>query len=366
MFQNTYSGKRVLVTGHTGFKGSWLTEWLLHLGSEVIGVALVPETRPSIFEILGLEKRISRHIVADITNPETLRKVIKEFQPEVFFHLAAQPLVRRSYKEPLSTWMTNVMGTVHLLEALRENPAVKAGVIVTSDKCYENHEWPWGYREIDAMGGHDPYSSSKGAAELAVASWRRSFFQGEASCRIATGRAGNVIGGGDWAPDRIVVDFVRAIEEKQPIRIRNPQATRPWQHVLEPLSGYLLLGRKLLEPGGNAFAEAWNFGPAEESVKTVAHLAQELVDIWRKGAIEIVGNQNHPHEAGLLKLDVSKAASLLSWRSVWGFNETVRQTVHWYKSHTEGKDMQVVTREQLEAFSRKAVEIGIGKGGSNS
>lgn len=353
MFASFYNGKRVLVTGHTGFKGSWLCEWLLSLGAKVAGYALVPDTNPSHFEILGLADRIC-HTVGDVSDAASIAAMVQDFKPDVVFHLAAQPLVRLSYREPASTWETNVMGTVNLLEAVRACPSVKACVVVTSDKCYENREWPWGYRETEAMGGHDPYSASKGAAELVVASYRRSFFQDPSGCRLASGRAGNVIGGGDWSADRIVTDFVKSILAGRPLELRNPAATRPWQHVLEPLSGYLELGRRLCGSDGPGFAEGWNFGPSEESVVLVQELARKLVSRWGKGDVVVDTTGNHPHEAGLLKLDCSKARSRMGWHGVWGVQETVCRVVDWYKEHSEGGDMRLRTREQIESYSNEA------------
>lgn len=358
MFGDFYRGRRVLVTGHTGFKGSWLCEWLLSLGAEVAGYALAPDTDPSHFEILGLADRI-RHTVGDIRDVALIAALVQDFKPDVVFHLAAQPLVRLSYREPASTWETNVMGTVNLLEAVRACPSVKACVVVTSDKCYENREWPWGYRETEAMGGHDPYSASKGAAELVVASYRRSFFQDSSGCRVASGRAGNVIGGGDWSVDRIVTDFVKSIHAGRPLELRNPAATRPWQHVLEPLSGYLELGRRLCGPDGSDFAEGWNFGPSEESVVLVQELARKLASRWGKGEVAVDTSGSHPHEAGLLKLDCSKARMELGWHGVWNVDETARRVVDWYKEHSEGGDMLSRTRGQIESYSNDAKRQGL-------
>lgn len=353
MFRGAYRGRRVLLTGHTGFKGSWMTEWLLSLGADVAGFSLAPDTVPSHFEILGLSGRL-RHSEGDVRDPRAIADLVADFRPEVVFHLAAQPLVRLSYREPAATWSTNVMGTVNVLEAVRACPSTKACVVVTSDKCYENREWPWGYRENEAMGGHDPYSASKGAAELVVASYRRSFFHDASGCRLASGRAGNVIGGGDWSSDRIVTDFVKSILAGRPLALRNPRATRPWQHVLEPLSGYLDLGSRLLEPDGDRFAEGWNFGPAEESVVLVQDLARKLVERWGRGEVVVDTSGNHPHEAGLLKLDCGKARQELGWRGVWGVDETARRVVDWYKEHSEGGDMPSRTREQIAAYARDA------------
>ncbi|HNY29703.1 MAG TPA: CDP-glucose 4,6-dehydratase [Fibrobacteria bacterium] len=353
MFRDAYRGRKVLITGHTGFKGSWMAEWLLGLGAKVAGYSLAPNTSPSHFDLLGLQDRLE-HVVGDVRDGQALERTVLEFQPEIIFHLAAQPLVRLSYAQPAMTWETNVMGTVNLLEAVRKSPSVKACVVVTSDKCYENREWPWGYRETEAMGGHDPYSASKGAAELVVASYRRSFFKDPSGCRLASGRAGNVIGGGDWSADRIVTDFVRSILADKPLSLRNPKATRPWQHVLEPLSGYLDLGSRLLADGGAGFADGWNFGPSEDSVVLVQDLARLLVGAWNRGEVVVDTTGNHPHEAGLLKLDCSKARQELGWHGVWGVQETVRRVVAWYKEHSEGGDMVLRTREQIQSYGDEA------------
>ncbi|MFM2091953.1 MAG: CDP-glucose 4,6-dehydratase [Planctomycetota bacterium] len=359
-FAGAFAGRRVLVTGHTGFKGSWLSEWLLGLGAEVHGLALAPDTTPSLFAILGLERRLASHRIVDVRDGAAVAATVAAVRPEVVLHLAAQPLVRLSYREPAATWATNVQGTVHLLEALRAVPGCRACVVVTSDKCYENREQVWGYRESDAMGGHDPYSSSKGAAELAVASWRRSFFSTPDAMRLASGRAGNVIGGGDWSADRIVVDFVAAIAAGRTLHLRNPLATRPWQHVLEPLSGYLWLAARLLGGDGARFADGWNFGPADASVTTVKELADRLVAAWGSGSVACAGNAGQPHEAGLLKLDVSKAAAHLGWRGIWDVSRTAAETVAWYRSHhLGGADLADLTRRQIAAYTADARAAGL-------
>lgn len=352
-FDGFWRGRRVLLTGHTGFKGSWLTHWLLAEGAEVTGYALAPATDPALFDLLGLARRM-RHVVGDVRDAGLLAATVAAARPEVVLHLAAQPLVRLSYREPRTTWETNVGGTINLLEAVRVSPGVRACVVVTSDKCYENREWVWGYRENEAMGGHDPYSSSKGAAELAVASWRRAFFGDPAGCRLASARAGNVIGGGDWSADRIVTDFVRAIQGGQPLRLRNPQATRPWQHVLEPLSGYLQLAWRLCQDGGAAYAEGWNFGPGEAGVTTVENLARQLVEAYGSGAIEVMRDPNQPHEAGLLKLDCSKAATRLGWYGVWGVATTAERTAGWYRAQAQGRPAGELVDADLAAYRTAA------------
>ena len=348
-FGGFFRGRTVLVTGHTGFKGAWLSHWLVRLGARVTGVALPPQTAPSLFASLKLEDRLD-HRLLDIRDADAVMSTFHDVRPDVVFHLAAQPLVRRSYAEPLATWQTNVMGTLHVLEAIRTTSGVIACVVITSDKCYENQERETGYTEGEHLGGYDPYSSSKAAAEIAVASWRRSFIAGQ-GCRLATARAGNVIGGGDWNEDRIVTDFVSSIERGQPVRLRNPYAVRPWQHVLESLSGYLLLASRLGQPDGEQFAGAWNFGPAEDATATVETLARYLVEAWGSGAVEIASEQqSQPHEAGLLKLDCAKAAKLLDWHCRWGLPETARRTAHWYRDFSGGADAFSLVDADLDAY----------------
>jgi CDP-glucose 4,6-dehydratase len=330
VFSDAFRGRRVLVTGHTGFKGSWLTEWLLSLGAEVVGLALEPDTTPSLFEQLGLAGRI-RHVVGDVRSAETVQRVVAEAQPEFLFHLAAQPLVRRSYREPSYTWATNVLGTINVLESLRTVKQPCMAVMITTDKCYENREWIYGYREIDPLGGHDPYSSSKAAAELAIASWRRSFFGEGHACRVASVRAGNVIGGGDWSEDRIVPDAVRALSRGEPIRVRNPAATRPWQHVLEPLSGYLAIAAALAErPRDARLDSAFNVGPDHEANRPVRDLVEAALTHW-PGRWHDESVANAPHEAGLLHLDNAKIRSVIGWAPRWTFSEAVKRTVSWYR-----------------------------------
>ena len=328
-----WAGKRVLLTGHTGFKGSWLALWLTELGAVVTGVSLEPFSTPNLFSQLDLAQRLEQHHIADIRDPQALAEIAQACQPQVVFHLAAQPLVRRSYRDPLGTWATNVQGSLHVLEALKPMQHQCAVVMVTTDKVYENQEWIYGYRENDRLGGHDPYSASKAAAELAIASWRSSFCGGDNHqtpyLAIATARAGNVIGGGDWAEDRIVPDAIRALTSGQSISVRNPTATRPWQHVLEPLSGYLVLAQQLLN-SSKPLCEAFNFGSTPSSNRTVAELVESILTHW-DGTWVVAGKRNAPHEAGLLHLEIEKARYHLDWRPTWNYDMTLERTMHWYK-----------------------------------
>lgn len=328
-----WRGKRVVVTGHTGFKGSWLSLWLLDLGARVTGIALNPDTEPALFEQLGLAGELE-HRILDIRDADALRDAISSVKPDVVFHLAAQPLVRRSYREPLVTWQSNVLGSVHLLEALRGAKQACALVLVTSDKVYENREWELGYRECDPLGGIDPYSASKAATEIAAASWRASFFGAGHPVRIATARAGNVIGGGDWAEERIVPDLVRALIAGRALRVRNPGAVRPWQHVLEPLGGYLVLAQRLYEAPEPRYQDAFNFGPGQECDRTVRELVTESLTHW-PGRWEDGSGGDAPHEAGRLALSVDRARVRLGWHPRWGFARAVKETIDWYR-HTQG------------------------------
>ena len=339
-----WAGRRVLLTGHTGFKGSWLALWLSELGARVTGVGLDPDTTPNLFSQLELEQRLVRHHLADIRVPQVLAEIVQACQPEAVFHLAAQPLVRRSYRDPLGTWATNVQGSLHVLEALKPLQHPCAVVMVTTDKVYENQEWDYGYRESDRLGGHDPYSASKAAAELAIASWRTSFC-GTAPHQnpylaIATARAGNVIGGGDWAEDRIVPDAVRALAAGQPVPVRNPNATRPWQHVLEPLGGYLHLAKEMASvqvnhSQPNPYAQAFNFGPLLEANRPVRQLVEAALQHWPGAWTELPGTAD-VHEAGRLHLQIDKAKHQLGWQPRWTFATSVHRTFDWYQAFHEG------------------------------
>ena len=329
LFSDVYRGKRVLVTGHTGFKGSWLSLWLKQLGAEVIGISLAPEKDLNHWNLLRLESAV-QHQALDIREVTEVIKVFKATQPEVVFHLAAQPLVRRSYRDPLETWSTNIMGTANVLEACRYTSSVRAILVVTTDKCYENQEWAWGYRETDPLGGHDPYSASKAGSELVAASYRNAFFHTDGAPLLATARAGNVIGGGDWSEDRLIPDLVRTIAAQQSLEIRSPHATRPWQHVLESLSGYFLLGQKLIE-GDQNFEGAWNFGPERSCNRTVADVLSRLQTHWP----EMQWHQTAApqlHEANLLYLDSAKAHGELGWQPVWNLDTALKKTAEWYRT----------------------------------
>lgn len=351
LFGDQYRGRRVLLTGHTGFKGSWLALWLAELGADVVGLSLQPDTSPNHWDLLRLRNTDLR---CDIRDYQTLKHAFDDVQPEIVFHLAAQPLVRRSYRDPLETWSTNVMGTANLLEACRNTKSVRAIVVVTTDKCYENRERKQGYNEADRLGGHDPYSASKASAELVAASYRSAFFHEANSPLLATARAGNVIGGGDWSEDRLVPDLVRAIASGNALVIRLPQATRPWQHVLESLSGYLLLGKKLLE-GRKEFAEAWNFGPTPEDNRTVADVLTHLRAHWPELNWKVTEHLQ-PHEAGLLYLDSAKANQRLGWQPTWYLDDALTATAEWYRAYlSHGR---VESRTQLAAFIAQARAAG--------
>lgn len=351
MNREFWRGKRVFLTGHTGFKGGWLALWLTDMGAEVFGYALPPPTEPNIFTVADLQGRLARSTIADIRDAAALTQAMQAAQPNIVFHLAAQPLVRYSYVAPVETYAVNIMGAVNLLEAVRLIPSVKAIVNVTTDKCYENREWVWPYRENEAMGGFDPYSSSKACSELVTAAYRRSFLE-PAGIHLASARAGNVIGGGDWAVDRLVPDFLRALDAGRILSIRSPLATRPWQHVLEPLSGYLILAEKLFT-AGQGFAEAWNFGPEEADARPVQwiveYLCSQLPDAtWKSDA------SPQPHEANTLKLDSSKAKAQLGWRPRWNLPTALGMTLSWHRAWRQGADMAAISAQQIQEYEAAA------------
>ena len=336
-----------MLTGHTGFKGAWMSLWLHSLGANVQGFALAPPTSPSLFEEAKVGDLIHSNL-ADIRDFAAIAKVVKDFKPVIVFHMAAQPLVRYSYDAPLETYATNVMGTAHLLESIRSIDSVRAVVNVTTDKCYENREWVWGYREDEAMGGYDPYSSSKACSELVTAAYRQSFLD-KAGIAVATARAGNVIGGGDWAKDRLIPDILRAFANKQPVSIRNPNSIRPWQHVLEPLSGYLLLAEKLCaEPA--SFSQAWNFGPKDDDAKPVGWIVESMAKKWGNEANWSFDEGNHPHEAHHLKLDISRARQILGWSPRWSLDQALDHTVEWHMAWLQGKDVRSQCIKQIEDY----------------
>lgn len=342
-----WQGKRVLLTGHTGFKGSWLSLWLQSMGSMLRGVALEPPTEPALFNVARVAEGME-HRIADIRNFEAFKAQIDEFQPEIVIHMAAQPLVRLSYSQPIETYATNVMGTVHVLEAARHVSSVKAIVNITTDKCYENREWVWGYREDEPMGGYDPYSNSKGCAELVSSAYRKSYLK-EAGIALATARAGNVIGGGDWAVDRLVPDILSALEKQEPVLIRNPHAIRPWQHVLEPLSGYLLLAERLFT-SGQTDAEGWNFGPRDEDARPVQWVVERLCESWGNGASWALQPGEHPHEASFLKLEISKARQRLQWTPRWSLETALNRIVEWHQAWLNGHDMRALCIQQITQY----------------
>ncbi len=366
MFGNAFSNKTVWLTGHTGFKGSWLAHWLLTLGARVHGFALPPPTTPALFQQLGLEARLPGHQISDLREAAAVAQSVQAAQPDFVFHLAAQPLVLAAYDQPVDTYAINVMGTIHVLEALRQLQKPCVAILVTTDKCYENREWLYGYREADPLGGHDPYSSSKAATEIAIASWRRSFFDGH-PVRLASVRAGNVIGGGDWAPNRLVPDCIRALQGGQPIPVRNKVATRPWQHVLDPLSGYLWLAARLAESGASddQLASAFNFGPGHEANRTVAELVNEVLKHW-PGRWEDRSDPAAVHEAQLLQLSTDKAHARLGWAPVWTFPNAIAHTVTWYRQATSAgtgsdaaKAIQALTTGQIEHYQTDAANAGL-------
>jgi CDP-glucose 4,6-dehydratase len=353
-----WRGKRVFLTGHTGFKGSWMSLWLQSLGAEVTGYALQPPTDPSLFTIAEVGEGM-KSILADIRDLPALQQAMQAARSDIVIHMAAQPLVRQSYQNPVETYGTNVMGTVHLLEAVRHSPSVKAVLNITSDKCYENREWVWAYRENEPMGGYDPYSNSKGCSELVSAAYRSSFFNASSYAQhgvaIATVRAGNVIGGGDWAKDRLIPDILAAFEANKPVRIRHPYAIRPWQHVLEPLRGYLALAERLYQHGPD-YADAWNFGPNEEDAKPVAWIVETMADLWGQGAAWQIDAGEQPHEAAYLKLDISKARSHLNWHPALGLEQALELIVDWAQARKTGADMRRHTLAQIHSYQTQTAE----------
>jgi len=355
MNREFWQNRRVLITGNTGFKGCWLSLWLQMRGANVAGYSLSVPTKPSLYKLCNMEETVNTTI-ADIRNMDSLNNTFKKIKPEVVFHMAAQPLVRKSYTDPVDTYSTNVMGTVNLLEAVRVSDSVKSVIIVTSDKCYENKEWVWGYRESDSMGGFDPYSSSKGCAELVTNAYKNSFFNvrdyKKHGVGIASVRAGNAIGGGDWAEDRLVTDIMTSIIKRQPILIRSPHATRPWQHVLEPLSGYIELAERLYATGQD-YSESWNFGPSDDDAKPVEWIVKTLCSLWGKDASYIIDTKEHPHEAHYLKLDCSKSKTKLKWYPLWNLETALQKIVDWYKVFESGGDTKNITLEQIQNYEEQ-------------
>ena len=349
-----WPSKRVFLTGHTGFKGSWMALWLQRMGAEVTGFALAAPTHPALFDVAQVGDGMTS-IIGDIRDHETLERALVSADPEIVIHMAAQPLVRGSYDDPVGTYATNVMGTVHLLEAVRRAPSVCACVVVTTDKCYENREWAWGYREDEAMGGHDPYSNSKGCAELVVSAYRRSFLA-DAGVALASGRAGNVIGGGDWAADRLIPDVLRAVERGEPVLIRNPLAIRPWQHVLEPVGGYLALAQALWHDPAHT-AQAWNFGPRDDDARPVQWIVERMCEAWGDDAAWTCDESVQPHEARYLKLDISKARSELHWQPRWNLAQALASIVAWQRAWLSGADMHDYCLTELERFESAMLSI---------
>ena len=345
-----WRGKKVFITGHTGFKGSWLCLWLHSLGANVSGYSLQPPTAPSLFEECRIDELVTS-VIGDVRDSALLSKAMYESKPEIVIHMAAQALVRDSYKNPVDTYGVNVMGTVHLLEAVRACSSVKAVVNVTTDKCYENKEWTWGYRENEPLGGYDPYSNSKACSELVTASYRSSFFNSNSGVGVATARAGNVIGGGDWAADRLIPDCINALLSNEKIMIRNPNAIRPWQHVLEPLSGYLLLAEKLYEDGA-CFAEGWNFGPNDSDAKSVGWIVEKMCRKWGNNASYLLDKGIHPHEAHYLKLDCSKAKATLNWHPKWNLEQALEKIIEWVHAYQEKKNMRHVCLQQIQEYEK--------------
>ncbi len=357
-----WRGRRVFLTGHTGFKGIWLGLWLTRAGAQVHGFALPPATQPNFFSRVRPSEWLAADRRGDIRDLEAVRQAMQACQPQVIFHLAAQPIVRASYADPIATYATNVMGTAHVLEAARGCPSVSAIVIITSDKCYENREWPWPYRENDRLGGHDPYSNSKACAELVTTAYRRSFFgAGQTPVAVATARAGNVIGGGDWSQDRLIPDLMRAFLAGESARIRNPHAIRPWQHVLEPLRGYAMLAEQLCK-NATGYGEGWNFGTNPDDAQTVSQIVRQLAKLWGPTAAWEEDAGPHPHEAGVLKLDSSQAANRLGWRPWLKLETALQLTVEWYRAWAQNKDMLQYTHAQMDAYLRQDCTVAAASG----
>ncbi|MGC7405620.1 CDP-glucose 4,6-dehydratase [Pandoraea pneumonica] len=350
--EDFWSGKRVLLTGHTGFKGSWLSLWLKSMGADLHGLALAPPTTPALFDEANVGDGMTSTI-GDIRDYGTVLRAMQACKPEIVIHMAAQPLVRYSYDAPVETYATNVMGTVHVLEAARQVGSVKAIVNVTTDKCYENKEWVWGYREDEPMGGYDPYSNSKGCSELVTSAYRRSFFQ-QAGIALGSARAGNVIGGGDWAADRLVPDILRAVQAGKPVTIRNPHSIRPWQHVLEPLSGYLTLAEQLYAHG-QAFAEGWNFGPKDEDARPVQWIVEHMVEAWGGGASWQLDGGTHPHEAHYLKLDISKAKARLDWQPRWSLATALDKIIDWQRAWLDKADVEAICLQHIREYRNTSI-----------
>lgn len=350
---NFWKNKKVLITGHTGFKGSWLCLWLNSLGTDITGYALEPPTDPSLFKLCRINE-IVNSVISDIRDFSALQSAIQLAAPEIIIHMAAQPLVRESYLNPTETYMTNVMGTVNLLNSIRNCNSVRVVINVTTDKCYENKEWFWGYRETEPLGGYDPYSSSKACSEIVTSAFRNSFFNikdyDTHRVAVASARAGNVIGGGDWADDRLIPDCIRSLLENKEIHIRNPNATRPWQHVLDPLSGYMILAKKLYNFGPD-YSEAWNFGPNDDDARSVEWVVKKLCSKWGNKASYVVDNGTHPHEANYLKLDISKVKSRLSWAPTWDINTAIEKTIEWSKAYLKNEDLRECCLKQINEFT---------------
>jgi len=353
MNQQFWQNKKVLITGHTGFKGSWLSLWLQQLGAKVIGFSLPPPTHPSLFETANIAQEMIS-IIGDIRNLDTVKHLFNEHQPEIVIHMAAQPLVRYSYQEPIETYQTNVMGTLNILEGIRSITQVRAAVMITTDKCYENKEWIWAYRENEPMGGYDPYSSSKACAELLISSYRNSYYPADKfnqhQTAIASARVGNVIGGGDWAKDRLIPDIIHAFQQSHAIHVRNPNAIRPWQHVLEPLAGYLKLTEHLYNKGPE-YAEAWNFGPQEEDTKSVQWIVEQMKTLWGNSANWTFDQGDHPHEANHLKLDCSKAHARLSWWPKWHLHHALEKIIDWHKAELSGANLKKICLSQIDEYT---------------